>query len=185
VQSATPTSGPIVQSATPTSGTFVRSATPTRLPAVQTATSTKRATPSGLTTVLPWDTTISGRKTYVYRGTTVMWNWTDNAPHTVFSTSTPSAFNSGNSVSGMGVNFQFNFNTVGVFPYGCAVHSSMSGTIIAVNRVSCSGITSDAVCKNYPGPTNLAGTTLDIHQCRFKYNINTCANKKTGWEQRR
>jgi plastocyanin len=61
-------------------------------------------------------------------GTTVRWTNTGNAPHTVTSTSSPKAFDSGTLNSGD--TFQHTFTTAGQFPYRCNIHPSMTGTVI-------------------------------------------------------
>ncbi len=61
-------------------------------------------------------------------GTTVRWTNTGNAPHTVTSTSSPRAFDSGTLNSGD--TFQHTFTTAGQFPYHCSIHPSMTGTVI-------------------------------------------------------
>ena len=58
-------------------------------------------------------------------GTTVIWVNSDGITHTV--TANGGAFNSGNLVDGAA--FQFTFTQAGQFPYHCALHASMSGTI--------------------------------------------------------
>jgi plastocyanin len=61
-------------------------------------------------------------------GTTVRWTNNGNAPHTVTSTSSPKAFDSGTLNSGD--TFQHTFTTAGQFPYRCNIHPSMTGTVI-------------------------------------------------------
>ena len=61
-------------------------------------------------------------------GTTVRWTNNGNAPHTVTSTSSPRAFDSG--TLNPGDTFQHTFTTAGQFPYRCAIHPSMTGTVI-------------------------------------------------------
>jgi plastocyanin len=61
-------------------------------------------------------------------GTTVRWTNNGSAPHTVTSTSSPKAFDSGTLNSGD--SFEFTFKTVGQFPYRCSIHPSMTGTVI-------------------------------------------------------
>ena len=62
-------------------------------------------------------------------GTTVRWTNNGSAPHTVTSTSSPRAFDSG--TLGSGDTFEFTFKTAGQFPYRCSIHPSMTGTVIA------------------------------------------------------
>ncbi len=59
-------------------------------------------------------------------GTTVRWTNRDSAAHTV--TSTAGAFDSGN--MGRGATFTHTFNTLGEFPYICALHPSMTGKVV-------------------------------------------------------
>lgn len=61
-------------------------------------------------------------------GTTVRWTHNGSAPHTVTSTSSPKAFDSGTLNSGD--SFEFTFKTAGQFPYRCSIHPSMTGTVI-------------------------------------------------------
>lgn len=61
-------------------------------------------------------------------GTTVRWTNTGNAPHTVTSTNSPRAFDSG--TLNPGDSFEFTFNTPGQFPYFCSIHPSMTGMVI-------------------------------------------------------
>jgi len=61
-------------------------------------------------------------------GTTVRWTNNGSAPHTVTSTSSPKAFDSGTLNSGD--TFQHTFTTAGQFPYRCNIHPSMTGTVI-------------------------------------------------------
>jgi len=61
-------------------------------------------------------------------GTTVRWTNNGNAPHTVTSTSSSRAFDSGTLNSGD--TFQHTFTTAGQFPYRCNIHPSMTGMVI-------------------------------------------------------
>ena len=62
----------------------------------------------------------------VKTGTTVVWTNDDDIPHTV--TSTTHAFKS----AALDTNdkFTFTFATAGTFPYFCALHPHMTGTIV-------------------------------------------------------
>ncbi len=60
----------------------------------------------------------------VKKGTTVVWTNNDSAPHQIKS----ATFNS--SALSNGQTYSFTFDTVGAFPYSCAIHPSMQGTII-------------------------------------------------------
>lgn len=64
-------------------------------------------------------------------GTTVKWENTTQAPHTVTSDDGKS-FDSGsaNPISAQGGTFSFTFNTPGTFAYHCSIHPFMKATII-------------------------------------------------------
>jgi plastocyanin len=59
-------------------------------------------------------------------GDTVRWTNNGAVPHT--STSNSGVWNSGTLSPGQ--SFSFQFNSTGTFPYHCAIHTSMTGTII-------------------------------------------------------
>jgi plastocyanin len=59
-------------------------------------------------------------------GTTVMWINKDSTTHQVVSDS--GLFKSGNLTNGMSYNYTF--TQAGSFPYHCAIHPSMTGTIV-------------------------------------------------------
>jgi plastocyanin len=59
-------------------------------------------------------------------GTTVTWINKDTVTHDVVSDT--GVFNSGNLTNGMSYNYTF--NQTGSFPYHCAIHPSMTGTIV-------------------------------------------------------
>ena len=59
-------------------------------------------------------------------GTTVTWTNTDSISHT--STSDANGWNSGTVAPGG--NFSFAFQTTGTFPYHCAIHPGMVGTVV-------------------------------------------------------
>lgn len=59
-------------------------------------------------------------------GTTVTWINKDTVTHDV--TSDTGVFTSGNLTNGMSYNYTF--NQTGTFPYHCAIHPSMTGTIV-------------------------------------------------------
>ena len=58
-------------------------------------------------------------------GTTVTWTNTDNVSHT--STSNASGWDSG--IISPGRQFSFTYQTAGTFPYHCAIHPGMVGTV--------------------------------------------------------
>ena len=62
----------------------------------------------------------------VKQGTTVTWTNKDATTHTV--TSDNGGFTSSGNLS-QNETYQVTFNTVGNFPYHCAIHPSMTGTI--------------------------------------------------------
>ena len=69
-------------------------------------------------------------------GTTVTWINKDSVTHDVVSDT--GVFNSGNLTNGMSYNYTFNQN--GSFPYHCAIHPSMTGTIVvSTNAPSSTG----------------------------------------------
>ncbi|HJZ73098.1 MAG TPA: plastocyanin/azurin family copper-binding protein [Vicinamibacterales bacterium] len=59
-------------------------------------------------------------------GTTVRWTNTDSVAHT--STADGNAWNSGTLAAG--AHFDFTFQTAGTFPYHCAFHPGMVGSIV-------------------------------------------------------
>lgn len=59
-------------------------------------------------------------------GTTVTWMNTDSTSHT--STSNVTGFDSG--IVAPGGQFSFAFQTAGTFPYHCAIHPGMIGTVV-------------------------------------------------------
>ncbi len=60
----------------------------------------------------------------VKKGTSVTWTNNDSAPHQIKS----ATFNSPELSNGQ--SFVFTFNEAGTFDYSCAIHPSMTGTII-------------------------------------------------------
>jgi plastocyanin len=62
----------------------------------------------------------------VAAGTTVTWTNTDSTSHTA--TSDTPGWNSG--IVASGGQFSFAFQTAGTFPYHCAIHPGMIGTIV-------------------------------------------------------
>ncbi|HMF93126.1 MAG TPA: plastocyanin/azurin family copper-binding protein [Vicinamibacterales bacterium] len=104
--------------ATPTPSTPPSTATP---PSTQT---TSVSIPQGaslltLTAFNPNPVTVSV-------GTTVRWTNTDSVAHT--STADGSAWNSGTLAAG--AHFDFTFQATGTFPYHCAIHPGMVGSIV-------------------------------------------------------
>ena len=65
-------------------------------------------------------------KITVTAGTTITWTNKDGAVHTV--TSDTGLFDSGN-ISGNGT-FSHKFSTPGTYPYHCAVHTTMTGSVV-------------------------------------------------------
>ncbi|MCW5848930.1 MAG: cupredoxin family copper-binding protein [Anaerolineae bacterium] len=68
----------------------------------------------------------------VCQGATVRWTNLDTVPHT--STSDTNVWDSGTLNTGQ--SFSFTFNTTGSFPYHCAIHPNMLGTIHVVAEAS-------------------------------------------------
>ena len=62
----------------------------------------------------------------IQAGTTVTWTNTDSVAHT--STSNASGWDSG--IIGPGRQFSFTYQTPGTFPYHCAIHPGMVGTVV-------------------------------------------------------
>jgi plastocyanin len=68
----------------------------------------------------------------VAAGTTVRWTNNDSVPHTV--TSSPAGlFDSGTLLPGE--SFEFRFDTPGSYPYFCAIHPIMTGTVMVWDQV--------------------------------------------------
>lgn len=94
-------------------------------------------------------------------GDTVRWTWTDEIPHSVTSKSgSQEDFDSG-ILTGIGSQFSFTFNQIGVNDYKCEVHSSMEGTITVEDIAS----VEDKFRRNitfYPNPAknNITVTSL-------------------------
>jgi plastocyanin len=61
----------------------------------------------------------------IQQGTTIRWTNLDTDSHT--STSDTSVWDSG--ILAQGASFSYTFNTPGVYPYSCAIHPAMTGTI--------------------------------------------------------
>lgn len=84
------------------------------------------------TVSIPMNAAALGDRAYVPRdltvtaGTRVTWTNTDSVAHT--STSNANGWNSG--VIAPNGQFSFTFQTAGSFPYHCAIHPGMVGTIV-------------------------------------------------------
>src|ERR1043165_45112 len=61
-------------------------------------------------------------------GDTVTWTNKDGAPHTATSDATPAVFDSG--TLNLNDSYSFTFLTAGSFPYHCAIHPFMTGTVV-------------------------------------------------------
>jgi len=90
-------------------------------------------TPSGNNTTTTTGTNVSIKNMAftpstltVTAGSTVRWTNSDGVTHTV--TSNTSLFDSGNLSDGK--SFSFTFSVAGTYKYYCAIHPSMTGTII-------------------------------------------------------
>lgn len=74
----------------------------------------------------------------ILSGDTVIWTWTDSAPHTVTNVAgSVETFDSG-TLSGVGQTFSKTFTALGENPYFCGIHgaASMSGTITVEENLS-------------------------------------------------
>lgn len=91
------------------------------------ATSTSPATPAvGVTQVRIVGFAYTPATVQVKAGTTVTWTNEDTAPHTV-------TFKNGMRDSGVlrqGQSFSYTFTTAGTYPYYCAVHPSMTASVV-------------------------------------------------------
>jgi plastocyanin len=63
---------------------------------------------------------------YVSRGTTVSWTNNDSMSHTV----TSDTNNFGSAVLNSGQSYSYTFNSSGTYHYHCAIHPSMTGTVV-------------------------------------------------------
>jgi plastocyanin len=109
---------------------------PMQMPTGQTQTSSQTTTtaPAPVTTPTTPQTasvaisnfTFSPNQISVKAGTKITWTNSDSAAHTV--TSNNGAFNSG--TLNPGSSYSFTFNTPGTYNYHCAIHPSMTATVI-------------------------------------------------------
>jgi plastocyanin len=104
------------------SGYSTPSPSPTPVP-VTTGSSTPITIPSGAFTL--GNRAFNPDQLDVAAGTTVTWTNTDSITHT--STSDGSGWNSGNIAPGG--QFSMTFPNAGTFPYHCAIHPGMVGTV--------------------------------------------------------
>lgn len=87
---------------------------------------------SSSTVTIPVNASVLGDRAYtpgnltVAAGTRVTWMNVDAVAHT--STSNAAGWNSGTIAPG--AQFSFTFQTVGSFPYHCAIHPGMVGTVV-------------------------------------------------------
>ena len=77
-------------------------------------------------------------------GDIVRWTNNHSSAHTATSTDTPEAWEDAN--ISPGATFQVTFNNAGVFPYDCAYHSSMTGTITVGDISGCADNDEDGAC---------------------------------------
>ena len=69
-------------------------------------------------------------------GGTVTWNWVGALSHGIQSTGSPS-FTSSATLTGVGSQYSFTFNTAGTYTYDCVVHgTSMTGRVVVLAPVS-------------------------------------------------
>lgn len=110
-----PTPSPSTNSTTPTTTTPTASTTPSANTAA--------------TSVAIKNFAFDAKTVTVKKGTTVTWTNDDTANHTVtFDDSSMSSASSGNLTNG--ATFSYKFDTAGTFAYHCAIHSSMTGTVV-------------------------------------------------------
>ena len=91
-------------------------------------------TPGGASTAvsIPTGAEVLGNRAFspdnlqIDAGTTVTWTNTDSVSHT--STSNASGWDSG--IIAPGRQFSFTYQTAGTFPYHCAIHPGMVGTVV-------------------------------------------------------
>lgn len=95
-------------------------------------------TSSGGNTVTMQNLAFNPATLNVQVGTTVTWINKDSATHQVVSDT--GLFDSGNLTNGMSYNYTF--NQTGSYPYHCAVHPSMTGTIVVTTTAPTSTSTS-------------------------------------------
>ena len=104
-------------------------ATATAASATSSAGSAQAATPAPVTIVLK-NFAFDPKQVTVPVGTTVVWTNRDAASHTVTAGTrgSPSGlFDSGNLASG--ASFSFTFTKAGTYPYYCAIHAGMDGSV--------------------------------------------------------
>lgn len=82
-------------------------------------------------TQLQWHLNLDQGTTIVTVRDTVVWTWTDEAPHSVQSIGTPS-FSSSLVKTGIGSQHSFHFTEIGEYSYNCAVHGDTMKGIISV-----------------------------------------------------
>ncbi|MBA3470746.1 MAG: lamin tail domain-containing protein [Herpetosiphonaceae bacterium] len=125
----TPSTTPVTPSATPVTPTATE-VTPSATPVTPSATPvTPSATPVGVTNVAISNFSFIPNNVTINVGTSVRWTNNDGAAHT--STSNTGVWNSGTLLTGQ--QFTFTFPTVGVFPYFCAIHPAMTGTVTVID----------------------------------------------------
>src|SRR5262245_53872359 len=98
------------------------------------ATPTPVPTPGGSSTAIsiPMGAEVLGNRAFtpdnleIAAGTTVTWTNTDSVAHT--STSNANGWDSG--IISPGRQFSFTYQTAGTFPYHCAIHPGMVGTVV-------------------------------------------------------
>jgi len=96
-----------------------------------TATETNTPTPTFTgpnSSIIIQNFTFSPASLPIQNGTTVTWTNQDTAPHQPTSDSGPVSFSS--DPLAQGASFIFMFTTPGTYTYHCAIHPSMTGTIV-------------------------------------------------------
>lgn len=97
--------------------------------AAATVANTAAATAAATVAVSIKNMTFTPASVTVKVGDTVTWTNDDDRDHTVRSgDGAPAAFDSGNLSPGK--SYSFTFRKAGTYPYGCALHSRMRGTVV-------------------------------------------------------
>ena len=98
-------------------------------PATTTPAATTPAPSAGAGTITIKNFAFTPATLTVKSGTTVTWTNQDGPTHQIASDSGSSVSFSSNPLA-TGASYQFTFTTPGTYPYHCAIHPSMTGTIV-------------------------------------------------------
>jgi len=101
-------------------------------------------------------------------GDIVRWTNNHSSAHTATSTDTPEAWEDANISSG--ATFQVTFNNDGVFPYDCAYHSSMTGTITVGDITGCADNDADGICDDVDPDDDNDGCLDDVDDASFEWD---------------